>query len=99
MNDESFECLARPVSVRIRVDDAAVAIVKTIRVGRRTIRLPARDLPLTKSSFVELEFFDGADRLIVPACVTQVDTEELTLAYEQTGKIFEHWYNENRATA
>ena len=90
MNDEP-EALAKAISIKVRVDGSAVAIVKSNRVGNRTAYLPSAELPLTEQSFVELEFFDGADRLIVPAIVTAVGEHQLTVQYEQVGEIFEHW--------
>ena len=93
MSDVAMPMLKTPISVKVRVDNSPVAIIKTTRVGRRSAYLPLEELPLTEGSFVELEFFDGIDRLIVPARVTAVGETELTLEYEQTGETFEHWYN------
>ncbi len=83
--------LPKAVSVKIRIDGVAVAIIKTRRVGAKTAQISTDELPLTRDSFVELEFFDGADRLIVPARVSDVNDTDLTLEYEQTGETFEHW--------
>ena len=44
-----------------------VAIVKTDRVGRRSTVLPSEPVPLEVDSSVELELFDGLDRLVLPA--------------------------------
>ncbi len=93
MKDVAIKPLPHPVSVRIRVDGTPVAVVKTSNVGLRQALLPIEELPLTENSFAELEFFDGADRLIIPARVSAVGDAELTMDYEQTGEIFEHWIN------
>lgn len=93
MNEAASKTLAKDVSVKVRVDGSPVAVVKTRKVGFRQAVFPLDDLPLTVDSFVELEFFDGADRLILPARVTAIGKTELTMDYEQTGEIFEHWLN------
>ncbi len=93
MNNSAPTSLARDVSVKVRVDGSPVAVVKTNKVGFRQAVFPMDELPLTVDSFVELEFFDGADRLILPARVSAVGETELTMDYEQTGEIFEHWLN------
>ena len=91
MTSPAPDLLPKAVSVKIRIDGVAVAIIKTRRVGARTAQIPTDELPLTLNSFVELEFFDGADRLIVPACVSEISDTDLTFEYEQTGETFEHW--------
>ncbi len=93
MNNSALKPLPKAVSVKVRVDGTAVAIVKTHKIGFKQAQLPIDDLPLTENSYIELEFFDGADRLILPAWVSHVGDTELTADYEQTGETFDHWLN------
>ncbi len=93
MNNAAPKPLAKPVSVKVRIDGTAVAVVKTNKIGPRQAVFLIDELPLTVNSFVELEFVDGADRLIVPALVSLVGETELTMDYEQTGETFAHWLN------
>lgn len=93
MTDPTLKPLRSPVSIRIRVDGSSVAVVRTDRIGLREAVLPIDDIPLTENSFAELEFFDGAHRLTLPARVSAVGESELTMEYEQTGEVFEHWFN------
>lgn len=96
MTEDAQTVLIKPVSIKVRVDGSVVSIVKTDRVGRHGAVLPSESLPLDVDSFVELELFDGVDRLVLPAKVTGVSEGELTVAYEQSGKTFEHWLKSRR---
>lgn len=96
MPNSTIAALPKAIAIKVRIDGSVIATIKTTAIGLREARLLTEELPLTLNSFVELEFFDGADRLIVPARVSHVGDTEVTLVYEQTGEIFEHWHARQR---
>jgi len=97
MNKVAIPTLPKPVAVKVRVDGSAIAIINTQTIGLSGASLPVDELPLTENSFVELEFLDGQDRLIVPARVSAVGETELSLEYELIDEAFRHWYQRQSA--